>query len=204
MSKTEDDFEFGTPAYMLARTTDPETSHIAAKANDSDVGEESVFLAIKSFGETGCISADVLKMFPPSTAYSSVTGRWAPLLRKFFIERTGERRIGDHDLPQCVMRALSEEERARRLALFNALLEYELTADEHVLVEKWYISELALQAAIDAEAALRSAVIDRVFNAVPEYGLATVHLGLGWRLRCKKSGEFGADRLELLQPKAPK
>ena len=96
---------FGTESKMLARRTDPVTSKESAKTVDTIKLEKIVYEAIKSFGERGCISDEVLDMFPKHR-YSSITARYAPLLRKGFIEATGETRKGNSGKQQKVMRAI--------------------------------------------------------------------------------------------------
>ena len=96
---------FGTHLDLLARKTDPVTSKESAKTVDTTKLESIVYEAIKSFGEKGCISDEVLDMFPKHR-YSSITARYAPLLRKGFIEATGETRKGNSGKQQRVMRAI--------------------------------------------------------------------------------------------------
>ena len=96
---------FGTESKMLARRTDPKTSKASAQTVDTTKLEEIVYEAIKSFGDKGCISDEVLDMFPKHR-YSSITARYAPLLRKGFVEATGETRRGNSGKQQRVMRAI--------------------------------------------------------------------------------------------------
>ena len=95
---------FGTPAKMLARTQDPDTSKEAAAAVDSTHLESMVLDAIKKFGAQGAIADDILKIFP-SFPYSSITARFSALIRKGFVSDTGERRPGKSGRGQRVMRA---------------------------------------------------------------------------------------------------
>jgi hypothetical protein len=94
---------FGTPAFKLARREDPTTSHQAAQAVDSTKLEQMVYEAIKSHPE-GCISDDILSMFP-NYPYSSITARYRALLDKGFIEVTGVKR-GKFGRNQRIMRAI--------------------------------------------------------------------------------------------------
>jgi len=94
---------FGTPAFKLARREDPVTSHQAAQAVDSTKLEQMVYEAIKSHPE-GCISDDILDMFP-NYPYSSITARYRALLDKGFIEVTGVKR-GRFGRNQRIMRAI--------------------------------------------------------------------------------------------------
>ena len=94
---------FGTEPFKLARLNDPTTSHEAAQAVDSTKLEKMVYEAIKSHPE-GCISDDILDMFP-NYPYSSITARYRALLDKGFIEVSGVKR-GRFGRNQRVMRAL--------------------------------------------------------------------------------------------------
>jgi hypothetical protein len=94
---------FGTPAHKLVRTDDPETSHIAANQIDSATREIMVYEAIASFGDDGCISDDIIALFP-FFPYSSITARYSALKRKRLIEVIGSR-VGRSGKPQGVMRA---------------------------------------------------------------------------------------------------
>ncbi len=94
---------FGTPAHKLVRTEDPVTSHVAANSIDSATREIMVYEAIASFGDDGCISDDILDLFP-FFPYSSITARYSALKRKRLIEVIGSR-VGRSGKPQGVMRA---------------------------------------------------------------------------------------------------
>ena len=93
---------FGTEAFKLVRKEDPVTSHQAAQGVDSAKIESMVYEAIKGFPD-GCISDDVLAMFP-QYPYSSITARYKSLLDKGFIEITGVR-AGKSGRNQRVMKA---------------------------------------------------------------------------------------------------
>jgi len=94
---------FGTPAHKLVRTEDPVTSHVAAHSIDSATKEIMVYEAIASFGDDGCISDDIINMFP-FFPYSSITARYSALKRKRLIEVIGSR-VGRSGKPQGIMRA---------------------------------------------------------------------------------------------------
>lgn len=94
---------FGTPAHKLVRTEDPVTSHIAADQIDSATREMMVYEAIASFGDDGCISDDIINLFP-FFPYSSITARYSALKRKRLIEVIGSR-VGRSGKPQSIMRA---------------------------------------------------------------------------------------------------
>lgn len=98
---------FGTDPRKLVRHEDPDTSHIAAQSVDSGTLERLVLSAIESFGEDGCISDEVLQMFP-SLPYSSVTARYKALMTKGLIVDTGLRRKGRSSRPQRVMKSSRE------------------------------------------------------------------------------------------------
>jgi hypothetical protein len=66
--------------------------------------QETVYETIKSFGQRGCISDQVLKR-NPSMPYPSVTARYRELLEKNLVEFTGELRPGNTGRSQRVMRA---------------------------------------------------------------------------------------------------
>jgi hypothetical protein len=104
--KTYDLFEhiFGTEAKKLVRTNDPDTSHAAANSVDSTKLEGLVYEAIKKFGDKGCISDQILAMYP-NYPYSSITARYRALLDKGFIVDTGERRKGQSGKNQRVLKA---------------------------------------------------------------------------------------------------
>lgn len=95
---------FGTPAHKLVRTEDPQTSHDAANSIDSATREIMVYEAIASFGDDGCISDDIIALFP-FFPYSSITARYSALKRKRLIEVIGSR-VGRSGKPQSIMRAL--------------------------------------------------------------------------------------------------
>jgi hypothetical protein len=93
--------EFGTFFGKLFRKNDPQTSFEAAEKVDTPSLEKMVYEAIKSFGEHGCISDQILEMFP-QMPYSSITARYKALLSKGYIEITGTR-VGRSGRQQRVM-----------------------------------------------------------------------------------------------------
>mgnify|MGYP003343475991 CR=1 FL=1 len=93
--------EFGTFFGKLFRKNDPQTSFEAAEKVDTSRLEKLVYEAIKGFGEAGCISDQILEMFP-SMPYSSITARYKALLSKGYIEITGTR-VGKSGRNQRVM-----------------------------------------------------------------------------------------------------
>lgn len=88
----------------LARTTDPATSHEAAETNVQGV-LDAVYQVIKSFGATGCISDDVESYMLRFTKMriDTVSPRYAQLLERGMISRTGETRPGISGRNQLVM-----------------------------------------------------------------------------------------------------
>jgi hypothetical protein len=97
------ELNFGTQARKLVRRDDPDTSHDAAKSVDTSRLEAMVYDAIKTFGETGCISDQIRDAFP-NMPYSSVTARYKALMDKGMIVDTGKRKPGKSGRGQRVMR----------------------------------------------------------------------------------------------------
>lgn len=76
----------------FARNSDPQTSHDAASIVRATQLEEVVYGALKEHGPMTSIEvADRLRISP-----WSISPRFAPLERKGYIERTGERRKNPH------------------------------------------------------------------------------------------------------------
>ena len=96
---------FGTEARKLVRHDSPDTSHAAAEAVDTTRLESMVYEAIRSFGDAGCISDDVLAKFP-TFPYSSITARYRSLLDKGYIKDTGHRRPGRSGKQQRILQAV--------------------------------------------------------------------------------------------------
>jgi hypothetical protein len=97
--------ELGTPAKMLYRSGDPDTSKAAAESVDTTTLEGMVLDAIAKHGKQGAIADQILEEFP-SFPYSSITARFSALIRKGFVSDTGERRAGKSGRGQRVMIAL--------------------------------------------------------------------------------------------------
>lgn len=91
----------------LARQTDPDTSHEAAASLGGTLCAKlarRVYAVIRSYGEAGCISDDLLKH--PSLSdltYGTITPRYAQLMRKGLVADTGKRRMGVSGRNQRVM-----------------------------------------------------------------------------------------------------
>jgi hypothetical protein len=96
---------FGVSSLAFARSTDPDTSQGAAKSFDPTELELQVLNIIKAYGQEGCIADQVLQHFPNERS-QSVMPRFAPLMRKGWIEDTGIRRSGRSGRQQRVLRAI--------------------------------------------------------------------------------------------------
>ena len=94
---------FGTEVKKLVRTQDPLTSYEAAEKVDTTKLEKMVYEAIKSF-PTGCISDEILRLFP-TYPYSSITARYKALSEKNLIEFKGTR-TGRSGRQQRIMKAI--------------------------------------------------------------------------------------------------
>lgn len=165
-------YGFGTPAHMRHRTTDPETSKDAAETVDSAKQQMKVFEAIRHFGEDGCISDDLMDFFgfedqrEDSIAYSGITGCYAPLERKFYIERPGNVRKGHRfNKNQLVMYALPDEERERRQRLRDASLKQGMSSDDIWFLFEWWKAHAALKQAQALEKQMRDTVVSRLFSS---------------------------------------
>lgn len=91
-----------TPAYKLARTQDPTTSHDAADKLDVTKMERIVLAAITSFGSAGCISDDVLNILP-AYRYSTITARYKQLKEKGLVFVDERKRKGESGRQQLIM-----------------------------------------------------------------------------------------------------
>jgi hypothetical protein len=96
--------QFGTPAHMLRRNEDPETSHDSADQVDTTHLEKMVYHAISGFPQTtGAIQDDILQLFP-GKPYSSVTARFKGLTQKHLIYYYGDKRKGRSNRQQRIIR----------------------------------------------------------------------------------------------------
>jgi hypothetical protein len=93
---------FDTPAFKLARSRDPSTSHDAADALDVSKMERLVLSAIISFGSAGCISDDVLNILP-DYRYSTITARYKQLKEKGLVFVDQRKRKGQSGRQQLIM-----------------------------------------------------------------------------------------------------
>ena len=94
---------FGYPLKALARLTDPDTSHAAAKTVDPTALEQLVYKTISEF-PAGCIADDVVRK--TMLRWDTVTPRFAPLIKKGFIYDTGERRRAASGRSQRVLKVV--------------------------------------------------------------------------------------------------
>ena len=95
---------FGTEPKFMVRTTDPVTSMDAAESIDSTKLEQMVYEVIAMY-PNGCTSDEVLQHFPHH-GVQTISPRFAPLIRKGFIEDTGEKRKASSGRSQRVMKAI--------------------------------------------------------------------------------------------------
>jgi len=86
----------------LRRTNDPFTSHEAANKIDAGRMETIVYGVIDSFGESGCISDQVLYALP-EYRYSSVTARYKALKDKGLVIVDGRTIKGESGRGQLIM-----------------------------------------------------------------------------------------------------
>ena len=96
--------EFGTHVRELVRTEDPDTSHEAAQKVDTARLEQMVYEVILQY-PNGATGDEIMRHFPDH-GVQTISPRYAPLIRKGFIEDTGERRKGSSGRSQRVMRAV--------------------------------------------------------------------------------------------------
>ena len=85
----------------LARNTDPDTSHAAAKNVPNNM-EGVVLEGIRSLGK--CTAEELVEYL--GMRWDTVTPRFAPLMRKGLIRDTGERRKGTSRRQQRVLEAI--------------------------------------------------------------------------------------------------
>jgi len=102
-----DDSAWGTMWKKLVRKNAPITSIEAAEAVDTTRLERLVYDVIACYPD-GCIQDDVLAELS-YMPYSSVTARFSALLRKGYIEDTGETRTGKSGRKQRVLKVTTGE-----------------------------------------------------------------------------------------------
>ena len=84
---------YGTEAYKLYRTGDPDTSKEAAEKVDSGTWEERIHAWVESKGEYGGTPTEA-RAEHPEVPYSTIGARFAALKRKGLISPNGEKRDG--------------------------------------------------------------------------------------------------------------
>ena len=98
-----------TDAHMMARISDPNTSHEAAHSFNPTRMEAMILEAIAKFPD-GCIADNIRILFPHIRRHTIVP-RFAPLLRSGCIVDTGERRKAASGRKQRVVKFVPEPER---------------------------------------------------------------------------------------------
>ena len=88
--------EFEGAVTGLARRDDPDTSHEAAALVDASKLMREVYFAMLPFGERGCIGDD-LKDALPHLEYQVISPRYVQMIKRGYIEKTGEKRRGTHN-----------------------------------------------------------------------------------------------------------
>lgn len=97
--------------YTPARSTDPDTSHEAARSMEprgpSELVRRRVYDVIKSFGPAGCISDEVLACAELADLnYGTITPRYRQLINKGLVRDTGNRKPGVSGRSQRIMVAV--------------------------------------------------------------------------------------------------
>ena len=95
---------FGTEPKFMVRASDPITSYEAAVLVDSTKLEQLVYEAIAKY-PNGCIADEIQTHFP-NHGVQTISPRFAPLIRKGFIEDTGEKRKGNSGRYQRVLKVV--------------------------------------------------------------------------------------------------
>ena len=96
------DSAWGEMWHKLVRRNGPATSVAAAKAVDTTKLEQIVYEVIASH-PNGCTQDEVLAILS-ELPYSSVTARFSSLIRKGYIEATGETRQGRSGRQQRILK----------------------------------------------------------------------------------------------------
>jgi hypothetical protein len=98
---------FGSEPKFMARASDPITSMEAAESIDSTRLEQMVYEVVAKY-PNGCTSDEVMTHFPHH-GVQTISPRFAPLIRKGFIEDTGEKRKARSGRSQRVMKIIKKE-----------------------------------------------------------------------------------------------
>lgn len=99
---------FGTPIHMMRRNSDPDTSHEAAEKLTAGKLEALVYEVIARH-PNGCTGDEVCRALPMH-GVQTISPRYAPLIRKGYIEDTGERRKGSTSRLQRVLRVVKKDQ----------------------------------------------------------------------------------------------
>lgn len=89
----------------LARNTDPDTSHAAAKSTNAGKLMGEIYAVMKWYGLDGCIADDVQASLPDVLSHS-LTPRYRQMIERGMIELTGETRRGNSGRQQQLRRVL--------------------------------------------------------------------------------------------------
>ena len=95
---------FGTEPKFMVRASDPITSIEAAEQVDSVKLETMVYEVIAKH-PNGLTSDEIMGHFP-NHGIQSISPRYAPLIRKGFIEDTGEKRLAKSGKYQRVLKVI--------------------------------------------------------------------------------------------------
>lgn len=103
MEAMELNFEQGVTG--LAREDDPDTSQEAAALVDASKLFRAIYRVMLLFGEGGCTTDQVADALP-DIPIQSITPRFVQMEKLGYIERTGDKRMGNHGRLQEVKRVL--------------------------------------------------------------------------------------------------
>jgi hypothetical protein len=95
---------FGTQPKFMVRASDPITSIEAAEQVDS-MKLESMVYEVLAKHPSGLISDEIMTHFP-NHGIQTISPRYAPLIRKGFIEDSGEKRLAKSGKYQRVLRVV--------------------------------------------------------------------------------------------------
>jgi hypothetical protein len=88
--------EFEGAVTGLARREDPDTSHEAAALVDATGLMREIYFAMLPFGAKGCTSDEVGDALP-HLENQTFTPRFIQMIKRGYIELTGEKRVGHHN-----------------------------------------------------------------------------------------------------------
>ncbi len=130
-----------TAPYKLYRSDGPETSKAAAESLNITRLEKIVYDTVKSFGSSGCIQDDVLKVHSGTNLgsnYGSFTGRFGSLKEKKKLFESGRKRKGESGKQQIVLVADEFLTPVEQEILYNKFIERKnkLTKKERDILQK--------------------------------------------------------------------